>query len=453
MDLYQSFYRMASFMRSKQKLTPKDLFQSLNRPISSSELARFGQYTTRVTNLHLHGDMGLNAQIFQTLMGPHESFDWLSLWPRVKTLCWLTSRGTIPFLKYFLAFDVRDLKVNLDGTDDEEFEGILALVESRCMNMKGLHIIDSAIRESKQSQDSIQRIVYNNSLTLRLLYPPLGSSSRLVSDILRLPALQVLGMHIPKIPVHVPLEILPSLERLAFVLDRSSDVIGLLGNLRKSKIRKFGLACHFPTSRFDQVALADLFEDTGLYDSVDTFSWVSCVNDRNLNWGFITTLSPFVNMHSLNLAVVPCTNGCRFVFRHEHVVELSGWMPHLRELRLGGSPCAYGGLATDVGYQTFAVVAKNCPNLSVLSVHFNINTFIYGRSAEVNKNVARWDVGGTMVPTSPSFHTLVALAVSNLFPKTAFTGTTARNFGTWDAIYEEVQMFTLPPIRQLLGLM
>ncbi|KAF9650459.1 hypothetical protein BDM02DRAFT_3259665 [Thelephora ganbajun] len=425
---------------------------SLNRPISSNELARLRQYTTRVTDLHAHTELGLNVRTLKTLIDPYESFDWLTMWPKVKTLWWMTSPDQLQYLKHFLTFGVHNLKINLEGAEDEDFQETLRLVESRCMNLEDLHLSDPEPRESQEFQDTIRQIIYNNSLTLKLFYPPQDPSAPLVNDILQLPALQALELHIPQIPDPAPWSILPSLECLTFTLDEPLDMIDLLGTLRESKLTHFTLICRYPEPEDGPVALAEFFEDTGLYDSVKAFSWITDPDDGVLTWEFVSIFDSFANLQALHLEV-PCNRSCHFRFRHNHVVELSGWMPRLKELNFGGSPCAYGGLTTDVGYHTLTVLTKNCPDLYLLAIHFNIRTFVPGGYMEPNLRVTLWDVGDTALPNNPGSLTMIALAVSKLFPKVTFIGVPERNATKWQVIHEELQMFTLPAVHRQLDLM
>jgi len=432
-------------------LTPSNLFQSLNQPISPSELVRLRQYTTRVTDLRLHSDVSVNVQTFQTLIGPHKSFDWLSLWPKVRTLYWRRSPGNLQFLKYFLIPGVRNLEISLEGAGDGELLKTLALVESHCMNLEDLRLFDTEKRGNQRIQDTIRQIVYNNSSTLRLLHPPRDPPTPLVHDILQLPALRVLEMHIPKVPGPVPWDILPSLEYLNFTLDKPPDVMDLLGNLRKSKLRRFALMCPYPTSKGDRARLVRFFDGSGLYNSVHSFSWVPRLYGAPPTWEFVTTLSPFASMQALNLSAL-CGRTCHFNFRHEHVIELSRWMPRLRELYFGGPPCAVGGLTTDIGYHTLAALARNCPNLSLLSIHFNIGTFVTVDGVKPNWNVVYWDVGETALPADPLSRTIIALAASKLFPNAVLIGGALKDTRAWEVVREEFRVFTLPAVHMPLDL-
>lgn len=395
--------------------------------------------------------MRINPQTFKTLIDPHEPFDWLSMWPKVKTLYWITPPEHLQFLKHFLTLDVRYLKINFERAEDEEFQEVLGLVESRCMNLEDLRLFDSETRENKEIQDTIRQIVYNNSLTLRLFYPPQDPSAPLVNDILQLPALQVLEMHIPQIPDPAPWDILPSLEYLRFTLHEPLDIIDLLGTLNESKIRQFTLTSPYPSSEDDQATLAEFFEDSGLYDSMREFSWVLPLDEEPPTWEFVTILSSFVNMQELYLEI-PCRSVCRFSFGHNHVVELSRWMPRLRELNFGGSPCALGGLTTDIGYKTFDILAKNCPNLVLLIIHFNIRTFVPDLCTIPNWNVTILEVGDTPLPNDPQSLTMIALAMSMIFPKVTLVGATENNNMKWNVVREELYMFTLSAVQRQLQL-
>ena len=394
----------------------------------------------------------MTVQAFETLIGPHESFDWPAMWPKVKTLHWITPRDHLQFLEHFLTLDVHDLKIQLEGAEDEEVQEVLDLVESRCMNLEDLRLSDSETRDNEDIQDTIRKIIYNNSLTLRLFYPPQDPSAPLVTDILRLPVLQVLEMHIPQIPESPPWGILPSLEYLTFTLDEAIDILDLFGTLRKSKVKRFTLICPYPTSEDDQEAVADFFYDTGLHSSAEAFSWESPLPGETPTWGFIATLDCFVNMRALSLEF-PCRTACHFSFRHADIIELSLWMPRLRELNFGGSPCAHSGMVTDIGYHTLAVLAKNCPNLFLLTIHFNIRSFVFRDFVEPNWNVTMWDVGDIAPPSDPQILTMFALAVSSLFPKVNFVGASDRHVAKWNEVHEELRMLTLPADHGFLDLM
>jgi len=445
------FVRLASFMRSERTLTLNNIPQSLSRPISSGELTRLRQYTTRVTHLLVIDDASMPVQTLKTLIAPHESFDWLAMWPKVKNLYWITPPEHLPFLKHFLTLDIRNLKIKLEGAEDMEVQEVLSLVESCCMNLEGLHLIDSETRDSEEIQDTMRQIVYNNSLSLMLFYPPQDPSAPLVNDILQLPVLQALEMHIPQIPDPTPWNILPSLEYLSFTLDESSDIIELLGTLEKSRLKEFSLICPYPTSEDDRAVLAEFFEDSGLCDSVESFTWKPTLDGGAPTWEFVTTLDSFANIQALDLNA-SCGSACCFKFRHEHVIELSLWMPQLRELNFGGPPCAFGGITSNVGYHTLVVLAKNCPNLLQLTIHFNIRTFMTSGYVEPNRNLAMWHLGDTAVPNNAQYQTMFALAVSKLFPNVTFMATETNARG-WDMIQEEHRMLTLPAVHRELDLM
>ena len=420
---------------------------------------RLRRFTTRVTNLQVNGDEFqcsqpsiMTIQAFETLIGPHESFDWPEIWPKVKTLYWITPPDHLQFLSHFLTLNVRTLRIHLEQAEDEEVQEVLGLVESRCMNLVDLRLVDPEEREDEEIQDTIRQIIYNNSLTLKVFYPPQDPPAPLVSDILKLPMLQVLDMHIPEVPDSAPWDILPSLEYINFTLDDPSDTIRLLGTLRESKLRHFSLTCPYPTSDDEHAAMADFFNSTGLYFSADEFSWELPSDEKPPTWQFVKTLSYFSNMQVLSLGI-HCTPACCFGFRHQNVVELSTWMPRLRELYLGGSPCAASGRVTDIGYHTLAVLAKNCPKLFSLTIHFNIGTFVFRDFVETNWNVTVWDVGDIPPPSDPQILTMFALAVSSLFPKVTFIGAMGKNAMKWNEIYEELQMFTLPTDHKMLDLM
>ena len=403
--------------------------------------------------MHVNGP-GTTLEVFQSLIDPDESLDPLVIWPKVKTLHWMTPPDHLPFLKHFLTVNIHNLKIELEGAGDEEVQEVLGLVESRCMNLVDLHFFDPETRENEEIQDTLRQIVYNNSLTLRRLFPPQDPSPSLVNDILSLPMLEVLEMHTPQIPYPASDGILPALECLTFTLDEVPDIIELLGTLRKSKLAVFSLTCPYPTSEDEHAAIAGFFEDSGFSATMEQFYWEAYHDGGAPTWPFVTTLKSFANMQVLFLRAF-CCSGCSFRFRHKDIVEISKWMPLLKELNLGGSPCDAANRITDIGYHTLAALAKNCRNLFMLTIHFSTRFFgfVPREFAEPNWNVALWDVGSVAPPSNPEAITMFALAVSKLFPRVAFKGEKIKYAREWDVIHEELQMLTLPANHGLQSLM
>ena len=381
-----------------------------------------------------------------TLVVPSGEYNWHMMWPRVTTLWWTAPPEQLQYLRYFLTSGVRNLKVNFEGVGDEEFQETLFLIESRCKGLDQLRLFDSESRENRYLQDTIRKILDNNSGTLRMFMPPQDPSSPLVRDILRLPQLQELVMHVPKVPGPLPSEIIPSLKSLTFSLHDPLDILKLLGNLRETKLLNFVLHCPYPRSRGEVNALADFFESSGLYDSLRFFVWKPPSDGEAFTWPFATIFQPFANLQALQLDI-NCHLTCCFRFSHDHVVKISQWMPRLRDLNFGGSPCPYGGNNANIGYKTLAVLARNCPNLRLLSIHFDIRTFGPANwQVEPNPNVTLWDVGATVLPGDPETRTIIALAVAKLFPKVTFVGTAPEK---WADISEELEMLTLPPVHEM----
>ena len=417
--------------------------------MSSSELVRLRKYTDRVTNLQVYE--GLNVETFKTLIGSHQSRDWIAMWPRLKILWWIAPESLLGFLRHFLTLGLRNLKINFEGAEDEVFQEVLCLVESRCMNLEELRLFDSETRENKEIQDTIRQIIYNNSLSLKLFWPPHGPSSPLVNDVLQLRSLEDLQMQVPAVPDHALANILPDLQSLSLTLDEPLDVIDLFHKFKATKLKEFSLVGPYPTSPDDQNALSKFFGEAELHQNLKALSWVPYPGEPGPSWGFITTLYRFNNLNALALGD-GCGRVCRFRFPHVQVVQISMWLPRLTALTLGGSPCASGGLSTDIGYDTLVTLARNCPNLYLLVIHFNAKTckpiFSPIFSVIPNLKVGLWDVGQTTLPDHPWDLTMVALAIAMLFPNVKFIRTT----GKWEVIREEHFMFTLPPDHKLLDL-
>ena len=405
----------------------------------------------RVRNLHVNVP-GTTVQAFQALIDPHGPFDPVTIWPKVKALHW-SSPDNLKFMEHFLTLGIRNLDIYLEGAEDEDVLEVLGLMDSRCMDLEDLHLFDPLeTREKEEIQDVIRQIIYNNSLTLKRLSPPQYLSASLVNNILTLPELEELEICFPEIPHPMPQDILPALKCLTVTVEEVPDFIDLFGTLRESKLAVFSLFCCYPTSPDDHEEMADFFEDTGLFASVEEFCWVPRPFGGGPTGEFVTTLESFANLQVLSLHA-SCGQSCSFGFHHKDIVELSKRMPLLKELNLGGSPCADTDTVPDIGYHTLAVLARNCRDLFLLTIHFNPKSFgfVPHDYMEPNWSVALWDVGDIAPPSHPVAVTMFALAVSKLFPRVVFKGEKTKYAREWDTIHEELRMITLPANHGLLN--
>ena len=420
-------------------LMPRDFPQTLTRPTTGEELERLKKYTFRIKNLRYRAGANISFQTFLNLTSLNPSYEWVSLWPKLKTLCWATlAEEQLQFMRYFLTCGVQKLAINLMNVKVWESRKALSLVEARCGQLTEFNLYAPAEANDVESQTIIRETILHNYHTLKFFCPPQGSSSAVIEAVLGLPALETLEMHNPKIGwPRVSHTSLRSLERLIFTLDKPNHIPRLLGDVRGSKLRTFGLTSPYPVREDHLKSLADLFKLTGLYDSLNRFSWQPPRgNEQSLTWEFVTILTPFVNLHTLSLGV-NCDGTCRFRFKHEHIITLSEQMPQLRDLNVGGEPCAHGGSATDIGFHTFAELARRCLDLSRLSIHFNPHCIDLGNYTGPNRNVVHWDVGNTVLPEDPEMLTMIALRAQMLFPEATIAGETRTDALGWRAVREK----------------
>ena len=165
------------------------------------------------------------------------------------------------------------------------------------------------------------------------------------------------------------------------------------------------------------------FKGAALSSSIQNTLSVICLS-AGQSWSpNYSSLLPFTRLVDL-IIQSPCNGGCSRV-DDGIVIDLSRAMPKLRALRLGDDPChQFTGGVTAKG---FAALAHNCPNLSSLCVHFQVDSLSYppmdlemARDAGYSSSwrgcaLTKLVVGCTPVPEESA--PMIALTLLRIFPQ------------------------------------
>ena len=186
-----------------------------------------------------------------------------------------------------------------------------------------------------------------------------------------IPNLRQLGVFI-RGPTLLPPVALPDLRYIYIDWDSGRD---WLQGLRGATIGKLRTVILFPNSRSAQIdGFLEEFESVALTTSLpDTLSKLEFRTLQSWTPSY-PSLLVFKKMQVLEIQF-SCHNGCSSTVDDDTVTSLARAMPRLKILQLGGVPCS---ALTGVTLRGLVTLARHCPQLSKLRIHFQAN-----RSAEV----------------------------------------------------------------------
>ena len=217
----------------------------------------------------------------------------------------------------------------------------------------------------------------------------------------------------------IPSVSLPNLTYPKIECDDGSDGLQLLRGATFGKLEFVSFDLRYgPNSNF-----LEAFKDAALSSSIQNTLWTICLS-MECSWDpSYSSLLPFTQLVHLNI-FPPCDENCSRV-DDNIVIDLSRAMPQLETLRLGFGPChSFTGGVTAKGLMA---LARNCPNLSSLCIHFQVaslrdpptgleTTRNAGCSASWTGCVlAAFEVGDILVPEDSA--STVALTLLRIFPR------------------------------------
>ena len=201
------------------------------------------------------------------------------------------------------------------------------------------------------------------------------------------------------------------------------------------------------TFRSGSNSIGDLigaFESVALTTSAkDTLRKFRFHNSRNPNY------SALLSFHQLKEVEIEysCHDGCCSRVDDEITMRMARAMPKLEILKLGGMPCE---TPTGVTVNGFIGLARLCPHLSKLRIHFQAASLVEAATSTVtlspsdNGTVVRrkdcalvdLEVGGTPIPARSDL--TVALVLVQIFPRLRSIGYVTQE---WNTVAETIKDF------------
>ena len=228
----------------------------------------------------------------------------------------------------------------------------------------------------------------------------------------------------------IPLVSLPNLIRLKIKCEDGSDGLRLLRGATPEYV-------DFNVKSKPDDDFLEAFKEAALFSSAqDMLSTIHLATDWSWNPNY-SSLLPFTRLVDL-VIIFSCDDDCSGV-DDDTLIGLSRAMPNLKHLCLGADPCGqFTGGATARGLLS---LARNCPKLSTLRVHFQAaslsdppagleTTRNVGYSASSTDCALTWlDAGDISVPEGSV--PIIALTLLRIFPR-------IETIDSWDDAWEEV---------------
>ena len=403
------------------------VISSLNRFIrkcfrrlpTTLELARFQKYARRMRNFQDLGTLdGLSSEVLLVL----QRFNFTEpLLPNLKTLeLWSTTAEFAPFILLFVSPGTTHINVTFQVYDLSKalVASIITPFSARCPNLQhiGLHHLP---RDPMITAVVSELLLTTNRDTLRTfdVDSPLTEEAREVAH--KLPDLRELKV-VTERGIPLPTLVLPSLTELTIEHDHDDAWLEMF---RGATLGRLESVCFISKSE----PIGDLlgaFERVALTASVqNALSIFSLNTPRSWNPNFSSLLS-FTQLKNLNIQF-PCDNGCSSRVNDDVIINLARAMPELETLLLGDVPCHR--VLTGVTVKGFAVLARHCPNLSTLCVHFQVASLsvlpaTIGMAPTVEPTVLRRDCALTSliagdIPIPEHSVLMVALTLARIFPR------------------------------------
>jgi len=294
----------------------------------------------------------------------------------------------------------------------------IAAFPTSCPNMRRIHL-RSLPRDPIITAAVSELLLTTNRNTLRSLCvdSPLTEGAREV--ICKLPDLCTLGVIIER-DTSLPSLALPNLrEMIVKCYHDDDDWLQMFHGATLERLETFVFASRSKRigdflGAFERAALAASIQNTlsvfGLYTSC---SWNPTYS----------SLLPFTQLKEL-IIKFSCNGGCFSSVDDDIITDLARAMPKLEHLLLGGVPCRH--IPTGVTAKGLMVLARHCPNLSSLRIHFQVASLIAPPlAARITPNAEpttpRRDCGLRSlevgeIPVPEESVSVVALTLARIFP-------------------------------------
>jgi len=348
-------------------------FPFLNHPIRKSfkrlptttEWAHFQQYARRMRKLREEDAPSPSSPEVASVMQLCTISE--PLLPNLKDLCLQGIGGWfIPFIPLFLSPRTTSIVLSFgSGLPGAMVASIVASLPTLCPGLETITLY--TLSRNPMVTAAVSRMLlatHRNALQqLRVDCPLTEEASEMLY---KLPNLRSLSVVIER-GASLPSASLPNLTHLEIVCDNEDGWPQLF---HRATFGKLESVAFYPQSE----QLGDFlgtFERAALSSSVQNTLSTFCL-DTSYSWNpNYSSLLPFTQMVDLVIES-SCDGGCSSVVDDDIIISLSRAMPKLKYLYLGDSPCRQ--IAPGVTVKGLVALARHCPNLSTLRVHFQVTS-------------------------------------------------------------------------------
>ena len=340
------------------------------------------------------------------------------LFPNLTTLDWSEiEESFVPFLPLFLSPRITSISFGYFSVPSSVVASVITNLPTPCPDLQDINLpllpSDPIITTAVSSMFSV---INQNTLRGFCVDSPLTEeTSEAVYKSQNLRNLSVViedGTSIPSVS-------LPNLIRLHIKCEDGGNVLQLLRRGTFGKLESIDF--NIESTPIDD--FLEAFKGAALSSSIqNTLSTVRLITDSPWNPRYSVFL-PFTRLVVLEIQS-PCDENCPAV-NDDIIIDLSRAMPKLESLKLGDWPCEqFTGGVTVKG---LVALARNCPNLRCLCVHFQVASLIDPpTSLETANNprypaswtdcaLTRLEVGAMLLPEGSA--PLVALTLVRIFPR------------------------------------
>ena len=338
------------------------LGKSFNRIPTKAEWSRFRKYARSMRELRVNTLQ--NPVTPDVLSALHLRTGNEPLLPRLKTfVCEGTAEEFIPAIPLFLSSTTNHIGIKFDvDSPTLQVASTIARLSTLCPDLEHI-FLDTLPKGQVITNAASEMLLACNRDTLQEFFvsSPLTEEARVV--LYQLPKLRQLWSVI-KGPISLPPVALPSLITLSLRYDQGHQWLRGLVGATLGRLKRVAFYCNSastPTTdfldEFKRVALSTSSQDTLLSLAFRTSqSW-------NPNY---SSLLVFKQLTELSIEF-SCQDGCSSRVDDDLIASLTEAMPKLETLQLGRPPCQ---AATGITLKGLVTLARHCPQLSELCVHF-----------------------------------------------------------------------------------
>jgi len=392
--------------------------QSFKRLPTMMEWARFRKYARRMRWLRGYETTDiLSLEVFPvmqlcTINKP--------LLPNLKTLdLWEIEGSFIPFIPLFLSPRITFIVLKFESDSPKAVvASMIATVPTLCPNLQAITL--RALPRDPMITAAVSGIPLvangNTFQTFRVDSPLTQEASEVLY---KLPSLRYLSVIVER-ETSLPSASLPNLIELTITCNNKEDWLRIFHGATFGKLKSvtFYLQSKQPgdfLGAFERAALSSSVQNTLSKFCLSTsYSW-------NTNY---SSLLQFTQMVDLDIRF-SCRYGCSSRVDDDIIISLSRAMPKLETLTLGDLPC--GQITTGVTTKGLIALARHCPNLYSLRVHFRVASLsdppaIHGVVPNAGPAASWTDcalevlcVGKTPMPEGSEL--VIALTLLRIFPR------------------------------------